>query len=183
MHPRLYWSALVALVRKLLMLVATLLLAACGDPAPGEGMKKPPMSDPQPEIVSARKAVNTPDIPTIDPQTLDTAEIAKVLRGGPLCVFAHTAESPPVVALEATKENGALGVVKIHGRLVKLTVRRTESGAFALSADGMAVEIKPASNDDGARSAELHEADMHFELEQGLRVGYRGWYRCTDAGA
>jgi hypothetical protein len=170
--PRsLYW--------KLFMPFAALLLTACGDPAPGEGVKKPLMSDPPPEIIGAREAVNSPDIPTIDPQTLDAAEIEKVLGAGPRCIFAYTAESPPVVALEVAGDNAGQGVVKVHGRLVKLAAQRAKAGGFALSADGMSVSIEPAAAAGDAMPTELREADMLFELEQGLRVGYRGWYRCT----
>ena len=43
----------------------------------------------------------------------------------------------------------------------------------------MSVSIKPAEIAGDAMPAKLTEADMVFELEQGLRVGYRGWYRCT----
>lgn len=157
---------------------AALLLTACGDPAPGEGVKKPLMSDPPPEIIGAREAVNTPDIPTIDPQTLVAAEIEKVLGAGPRCLFAYTAESPPVVALRVTGDTAGQGVVKVHGRLVKLAAQRAEAGGFALSADGLSIKIEPAVAGD-AMPTEFREADMLFELEQGLRVGYRGWYRCT----
>ncbi|BAP79898.1 V-type H(+)-translocating pyrophosphatase [Pseudomonas sp. MT-1] len=168
-----------SLALKWLTPLAALLLTACGDPAPGEGVKKPMMSGPPPEVVGAREAVGTPDIPTIDPQTLDAAEIEKVLVAGPRCLFAYTAESPPVVALRVTGDSAGQGVVKVHGRLVKLAAQRADAGGFALSADGMSVKIQPADAGDEARPTELREADMLFELEQGLRVGYRGWYRCT----
>lgn len=164
---------------KLLMPLAALLLTACGDPAQGEGVEKPLMSDPSPEVVGAREAVNTPDIPTIDPQTLEAAEVDRVLGTGPRCIFAYTAESPPVVALQSTGNNVGQGVVKIHGRLVKLAAQRAQAGGFALNGDGLSVKIQPANAGDEARPTELREADMLFELEQGLRVGYRGWYRCT----
>ncbi|MEL7560032.1 hypothetical protein [Stutzerimonas chloritidismutans] len=161
------------------MPLAALLLTACGDPAPGEGVKKPLMSGPTPEVVSAREAVGTPDIPTIDPQTLDAAEIDKVLAAGPRCIFAYTAESSPVVALELTGDTAGQGVVKVNGRLVKLAAQRAEAGGFALSAEGMSVSIKPAEIAGDTMPTKLSEADMVFELDQGLRVGYRGWYRCT----
>lgn len=179
MRLDMYWSGSSSLFWKLLTPLAALLLTACGDPAPGKGVKEPLMSGPTPEVVSAREAVATPDIPTIDPQTLDTAEIEKVLGAGPRCLFAYTAESAPVVALELTGDKAGQGVLKIHGRLVKLAARRTEAGGFDLSAEGMSVSIQPAKGAGDAMPTELTEADMLFELEQGLRVGYRGWYRCT----
>lgn len=179
MRLQLHRSAPHSLAWKMLTPLAALLLTACGDPAPGEGVKQPLMSDPSPKIVGAREAVGTPDIPTIDPQTLDAAEIEKVLGAGPRCIFAYTAESPPVVALELTNDKSGQGLVKVHGRLVKLAAQRAEVGGFALSADGMSVRIQAAAEAGDAMPTELAEADMVFELEQGLRVGYRGWYRCT----
>lgn len=179
MRVQLHRSGPRSLAWKLLLPLAALLLTACGDPAPGEGVKEPLMSGPPPEVVGAREAVNMPDIPTIDPQTLDAAEIDKVLGAGPRCIFAYTAESPPVVALQVTGDNAGQGVVKIHGRLVKLAALRAETGGFALKGDGMSIHIDPAATADDPRPTELREADMLFELEQGLRVGYRGWYRCT----
>lgn len=180
MRARLHRNALGVCAWKSLVPLAALLLSACGDPAPGEGMAKAPMSNPSPEIVSAREAVNTPDIPTIDPQTLDAAEIGKVLAAGRVCSFAYTAESPPVVALRMASDETGQGVVKIHGRLVQLVASRAESGSFLLKADGMRLGIDLPSADEG-RGGEPREADLHFELEQGLRVGYHGWYRCTGS--
>lgn len=181
MQLHLHRSGSRSLAWKLLTPLAALLLTACGDPAPGEGVKKPLMSGPTPEVVSAREAVGTPDIPTIDPQTLDAAEIDKVLGAGPRCIFAYTAESSPVVALELTGDKAGQGVMKVHGLLVKLAAQRAEAGGFALSTDGMSVSIKPAEIAGDPMPAKLTEADMVFELEQGLRVGYRGWYRCTTS--
>ncbi len=180
MRLHLHRSGQGSLACKLLAPLAVLSLAACGDPAPGEGVEKPLMSDPSPKMVGAREAVGTPDIPTIDPQTLDAAEIEKVLGVGPRCAFAYTAESKPVAVFQVTGDNAGQGVVKIHGRLVKLAGREAEVGGFTLSGDGMSVRIEPAGEGGDSRPAEQREADMQFELEQGLHVGYRGWYRCTS---
>jgi len=178
MRLHMHCSGLGPLVWKSLTPLAALLLTACGDPAPGEAVKEPLMSGPPPKVVSASEAVSTPDIPTIDPQTLDDAEIEKVLGAGPRCIFAYTAESPPVVALEVAGQDAGQGVVKIHGRLVKLAAQRVEAGGFALSGDSMSIRIEPAAGKGDAMPNDLTEADTLFELEQGLRVGYRGWYRC-----
>ncbi|MCH8959840.1 MAG: hypothetical protein IH820_00545 [Bacteroidetes bacterium] len=44
----------------------------------------------------------------------------------------------------------------------------------------MSVRVGPAGEGGDSRPDEQREADMQFELEQGLHVGYRGWYRCTS---
>jgi hypothetical protein len=159
------------------------LLSACGDPAPGEGMGQAPMPDPMPELLGAREAVQLPDIPTIDPQTLEAAEVRKVLGTRSYCSFSYTAESPPVVAFS---EPGQIkttdkGLVKIHGRLVALSAQSVKPGIIYLTAEGMKLEVsiaEPPGQGD-ANTVQHREADMHFELEQGLRIGYRGWYSCT----
>lgn len=161
-----------------------LLLTACGDPAPGAGVKEPLMRSPLPEVVSGREAINSPDIASIDPQTLDQSEVDKVLGSGPFCNFAYTAESPPVVAIKHDGESGlAKGVVKIHGKLVQLSSEpmagfsALASGA-TLAADTVHVVVALDKDGNAKPNGERAKADLHFELAQGLKVGYRGWYTC-----
>lgn len=163
------------------LLLAALALAGCGGPAPGEGVKQPLMRGPAPELVSLGEAVQAPDITAIDPQTMHQAEIEKALGAGPYCAFAYTAESPPVLAFKAAE--GVRGVIKIHGRLVMLGAEQAQQPAtpaqgVALSTEGGRVEVRVANGSAGS-GGEPQVADMLFELEQGLRVGYRGWYRCA----
>jgi len=185
MHPCLRSISRTRFAKLLLLPISAMLLSACGDPAPEEGMEKPPMKGPAPVVVGAKEAVQLPDIPTIDPQTLDEAEVRKVLGAGPYCSFAYTAESSPITAFGDPGQGAAAGkgMVKIHGRLVELSAQRAEAGTIGLIAEGMKLDInivEPSGQDD-MNATERREADMHFELEQGLRVGYRGWYSCTDA--
>ncbi len=163
-----------------------LLLTACGDPAPSAGMEEPLLRSPLPEVVSGREAINSPDIASIDPQTLDQSEVDKVLGSGPFCNFAYTAESPPVVAIKHDGESGlAKGVVKIHGKLVQLSSEPLAgfsalgSGA-TLTADNINVVVALGKDGDVEPNGEKAIADLHFELAQGLKVGYRGWYTCEQ---
>lgn len=145
-------------------------------------MKKPLMRGPTPELVSLREAVQTPDITAIDPQPMHQAEMEKVLGKGGYCTFAYTAASPPVLAFTVT--DGVRGVIKIHGRLATLSAEQTQQPATLaqgaiLTAEGGRVEVRAANaKSAGVSVDELRVADMVFELEQGLHVGYRGWYRC-----
>ncbi|MBX7271808.1 MULTISPECIES: DUF6692 family protein [Pseudomonadaceae] len=174
-----------AILPKTIMTTFALALTACGDPAPGEGLDKPTMRPPLPEVVSARDAIGSPDIPSIDPQTLDQAEVDKVLGSGPYCTFVYTAESPPVVAIKHDGESGgAKGVIKIHGKLVQLSSEPTQGysalfGGASLAAESINVNV--ALGKDGAvqkPTGEKSIADLNFELDQGLMIGYRGWYAC-----
>lgn len=162
-------------------------LTGCGDPAPGEGMEKPLAEKPMPEVVPGPVAVGTPDITTIDPAAMDQAEIRKVVPPGPRCSFAYTAASPPVlVGGVAARKASIAGVVKLHGRLVELTAQHAktvdELGAGAIfTTQGITLTVKPDREEDAEVGESQHRwpADLLFELDQGLHVGYRGWYTCT----
>ena len=161
-------------------------LAGCGDPAPGEGMKTSMMQGPSPEVVGAQEAVNSPDIPAIDPQTMEQAEIDKVLGDVSYCIYRYTAESPPILATSnAAQSEGYRAVTKIHGRLVELTSDQNPGyenlkEGLVFTAEGL--EMRVASDGEGqpesAKPGELVTAELHFSLEQGLNVGYLGWYEC-----
>lgn len=168
------------------VLSTTLLLAACGDPAPGEGMEKLPIEEPMPKVVPAPEAVQSPDIASIDPTTMEEAEIDKVIPQGPRCRFAYTAASRPILAAGIAAERGiALGVIKIHGRLIEVTASemsefKTLADGAIFTADGLRLEVSPIPNEAGTRQKDKWRRPSHlrFELEQGLRVDYRGWYTC-----
>lgn len=85
-----------------------------------------------------------------------------------------------MAAFAVNEGSAGQAVMKIHGRLVKLAAQRSEAGEFVLSEEGMSVQIKPVTTDGDARPIEERKADMLFELEQGLRVGYSGWFRCDE---
>lgn len=161
-------------------------LAGCGDPAQGEAPKQSMMQGPSPEVVSAQEAVTSPDIPAIDPQTIETAEIKKVLGDAPYCAYRYTAESPPILAISnAAQSEGYRAVAKIHGRLVELTSKQSpgyESLKEGLVFRAEGLEMRVASSQEGeieaAGSGELVKAELHFSLQHGLNVGYLGWYEC-----
>lgn len=169
------------------LLVGLLLLTACGDPAPGEGIEKKNSAETMPEIVPAAEAIRTAAIPTIDLHTMDEAEYEKILAKAQRCRFLYTSGGGPVLAASAAGGKPATGVVKIHGKLVELKAERVTSFDALLNgatfvADGIRVQVIP----DADESFELHdgrtqrEADAILELEQGLKVGYRGWYACEQ---
>lgn len=80
------------------------------------------------------------------------------------------------------------GVTKIHGRLVPLRPlgadRRPElrRGA-AVGSDGMTLRVRSLESDDGGGQWPLRprEAEMIFRFDEGLTVGYRGFYARTGA--
>lgn len=167
-----------------ILVIPLVLLSACGDPAPGEGMEQPMMQETMPEVVAGPEAINSVEIPGIDLGTLTSAEIDKVLPDGPRCMFSYSAEGPPILAATPVAPDGAQGVVKIHGRLVEVRADSV-NGLERLAADvrftaeDIRLDIKPDPDDAGVgQLGQRMPADMEFELEQGLQVGYRGWYKC-----
>lgn len=168
------------------LLAVTLLLNACSDPAPGERVDQRPMHGPAPEIVSLEQALQSPVIPTVDLGTMHAAEIEKSLGNGPLCFFAYSVESPPVLAVSNAQDARGRGVIKIHGKLVELEQEQApDYHALAqpalLGTPGAQVRIALASDGDAdaLNTGREYPADAVFTLEQGLKVGYRGWYHCT----
>lgn len=138
---------------------------------------------PMPKIVSATEAIRTPVIPKLDPATLDGAEVDKVLHDGPRCTFHYTAASPPILAgTLAGAAGNADGVIKINGRLVKLSSANSTSwqqltSGAVFASDEIKVEIIPDSNKDTATE---RAAILHFNIEPDFHAGYKGWYRCDN---
>lgn len=106
-------------LRWITFLFTSVLVAACDNPAPGEGIDHPPMQKTQPTVTSGSQAVQSVDLPKTDLGTMVEAEFEELLPDGSRCTFAYTAESPPVLAAAGTSDIQA--VTKIHGRLVPLT--------------------------------------------------------------
>ena len=71
--------------------------------------------------------------------------------------------------------------MKINGELVPL---EAEAGADVLATgvlmgtDGGRMIVTLAEEDAEPAVGERQEADLVFQLEQGLTVGYRGFYEC-----
>lgn len=175
-----------------LLALVGVLVAACDNPAPGEGVDHPPMEKTQPAVTSGREAVRSADIPKSDPATMVEAEIRARVAEGPRCMFTYTAESRPVLAAGMATEmqdtNGAQGITKIHGRLVPLVAPKiadfaTLTGGGTFLGEGLSLTVVPdaeAQWDKTAEDTRRRRANLHFHLEQGLDVGYRGWYVCKE---
>lgn len=167
------------------VLCTVFLLSACNDSGSPAGVasERPPA-----DVVSAPEAVQSADIPGIDLGTLETADIEKVLPAGPRCSFAYTAASPPVLAsaLPADDDDGALGVIKIHEKLVEVSAQESTSfealtdGAI-FTAEGVRIQVTPLPNEEpeDQNGARRWRAELDFELKEQLKVGYGGWYTCS----
>lgn len=169
-------------------LVALAALAACDNAPPThQGVNTGRIGA---QVVPAPVAITTAEVATTDPQTMNAAEIGKVLGLGPMCGFAYTDGGDPVLALGPSPAGTApVGVMKLHGFLVELRPAAADSfGELAnggiLVAPGIRATVMPAPDEGGESEDGVRrfEATLRFELlqGQGLQVGYRGFYACSS---
>ncbi|SDS57496.1 hypothetical protein SAMN05216421_1775 [Halopseudomonas xinjiangensis] len=154
---------------------------ACMGPAVAAGE-----AEPEPKVVPPTEAVWNPDLSEADPGPLEPSEVYRVLQADPRCSFHYTQASPPVIVLGQTAETGELlALMKLHGRLVRLTPASATrfdqiiaGGTF--EAEGIVARIMPETEEQDTTEDDRRRwpANMRFELDEGLSVGYRGWYVC-----
>jgi hypothetical protein len=164
------------------------LLAACGDEqAPDDALtaiKAPEIT----RIVPTKEALIGAHIPTLDPATMQEAEIRKALEAGPRCEFHYTTRGKPVLAIGLRPDGSTSGgVVKLNGSLIALSPASDSPSSngdngFSLAADPIRMTLTP---DAGVQVIERpnvrrREANATFEVGQSLRVGYRGYLDCTS---
>lgn len=133
-------------------------------------------------IVPASEALAGAQVPSLDPATMNAAEIEKALGTGPHCEFRYTNEGKPVLAVKALSDgNAAVGVVKLSGSLVILRAA-SASGDLVLQAGEVHVALAPDLEEqvEEPDDAQAREATVVFEVGNSLRVGYRGYYKCLD---
>lgn len=183
MTRNLYSTRSCTFLKVLLMALIALGTPGCDGPSAPDVPTVSMADKPMPKIVSATEAIHNPVIPKLDPATLDGAEIDKVLSDGPRCVFRYTAASPPILAsTSAGTASNAEGVIKINGRLVKLSTSdpttwpQLASGAVFAN-EGIKVEIIPEADKDPSKE---RAATMHFNIQPDFHAGYKGWYRCDN---
>lgn len=162
------------------------LLAGCdGSIAPDDGAQHPRAAEIA-RIVPAEEALANAVVATLDPRTMNDAEIRKALGTGPRCEFRYTSSGLPVLAVGAAPSDPPLGgVVKLNGHLVPLAAVPVgsapgPSGALLLAAGPirMAIMPEPGEGAEGRDGLRRREADMVFQVGESLRVGYRGYLGC-----
>lgn len=138
-------------------------------------------------VASLDAALAKAEIAKIDPAPMQRDEFDKVLPAAPGCGFSLTATGRPVLVARATASRGVMAeaVTKLSGALVPL--KSAGPSGFeglvsgpTLQADGIRMVIKPVAGEEpeATNGVQRWKADLRFELEQGLRVGYRGFYFC-----
>ena len=131
--------------------------------------------DPPAEEGTVEDALNNTLISTLDPSPLAEAEADALLGHGTRCAFHRTAESDP--ALWVSSDTGA-GAMKLNGVLIELAGSGDmEEDGIRLTAPGVTMTVRQLGDEATWRS----DAELVFALEQGLTVGYRGFWTCPTS--
>jgi hypothetical protein len=127
--------------------------------------------DPPAEPGTVEDALANTLVSTLDPAPMPEAEADRVLEPGARCTFNRSPETDPI--LWASRDGGA--AMKLNGVLVSLEGTADPQGETAeFSAPGTAITVRRLGDDADWRQ----NAELVFQLDQGLRVGYRGFYSC-----
>jgi hypothetical protein len=147
-----------------------------------EGVQSAGAPRPPAEEMPAGDAARRANLATTDLESLADTEVQRVLGSAPVCRFSYAPDGEPVAAALAPREGGATGrgVIKLHGRLVPMTVRYAASAGqgFELSGDEVTVTVTP---DDAAAGTGRREAEAVLRIGDGLEAGYGGFYSCPRA--
>jgi hypothetical protein len=128
--------------------------------------------DPPAEEGTVADALGNTLISTLDPAPMTEAEADGLLGPGSRCAFYRAAEADPVLWVAG---DSAAGAMKLNGVLIELAgTGAPEEGGLHLAAPGVTMTVRPLGDEATWRS----DADLVFALEQGLTVGYRGFWSC-----
>lgn len=129
--------------------------------------------DPPAEPGTVQDALSNTLISTLDPAPMPEAEAARVLGAKGSCTFNRSPESAPI--LWATGDGGA-AAMKLNGVLLALDgIGQGEANDLRFTAPGAMIDVRPL----GAEADWRADAELVFELDEGLRVGYRGFFACA----
>ena len=159
------------------------LLAGCGQsPKPDDAPSPAPETA---RVKTAAQALEGLHISTLDPSTMNDAEIRRVVESSRHCTFRYTSTGKPVVVAGVDQNgNPVTGVIKLSGGIIALQpdsgAAGKGSGGFALAADPVHVRLQldPQAAASAKSGKDQVEADMIFEVGQQLKVGYSGYLDC-----
>lgn len=140
-----------------------------------EGGQATSKTKPPAQEVAAGEAARRAELATTDLESLTDAELKQTLGTGPVCRFAYAPGDATVAAATAPGAGPSHGVIKLHGRLARMTVRY-EAAGFELSGDDVTLVAAPF---EGAGNGESQEAEARLRIGNDLDVGYAGFYDCT----
>lgn len=104
------------------------------------------------------------------------AEADRLLEADAQCRFNRSPETDPVLWVD--QENGS-AAMKLNGVLIDLEAvgDADDEATVRFSAPRTTITVRRLGDEADWRA----DATLMFELDQGLSVGYRGFYRCDPA--
>ena len=130
--------------------------------------------DPPAEPGSVQDALDNTLISSLDPAPMPAAEADRLLTAGQRCRFNRSPETDPILWASA---DGAMAAMKLNGVLIGLNGSGgEENDERRFEAEGAAVRVALLREDEADWR---QNAELVFSLEQGLTVGYRGFWRCS----
>lgn len=169
----------------LLPAMAAGLLAGCGQDEADDDQIQPVRAEEVAPILPALEAITGADVSTLDPATMNDAEITKALGAELRCLFRYTGFGEPVLAVNR-QPAGTIGdgVVKVNGNLIVLAGAMAEDGAglgMVLARDPIRIAVSPDRDGEAWAQDDMlrQEAVMVFGIGQSLEVGYRGYLDCA----
>lgn len=101
-------------------------------------------------------------------------EFGDMLATGARCTFRHGPEADPVLWTDPV---GGTAAIKLNGVLVRLEDAGAQSDSISrFATPGTALALRQLGNEADWRQ----NAELVLELDQGYRVGYRGFYDCGN---
>jgi len=131
------------------------------------------------EEIPAGEAARRAELATTDLESMTDTELRRMLGTGPVCRFGYAPEHAPVAVARVSGAGADGGVIKLHGRLVRMDVRYqgTPEAGFELSSDDVSVVVRPY---EGTGSRDSLEGEARLRVGRALDVGYAGFYGCTQ---
>ena len=123
--------------------------------------------DPPPQVGSVADALANTLVSRLDLSPMNDAEADQILGDEERCTFNRSPETHPI--LWAVPDGGR-AAVKLNGILIPLEA----AGDMVFERDGISIRVEPLGDEADWRS----DADLVFRLEEGLEVGYRGFWTC-----
>ena len=113
-------------------------------------------------------------ISQLDLSPVPREEVDQILQADARCTFNRSPESEPILWVA---RGGGGAAVKLNGVLIALKEsHESDKDTQEFTASGTSVTVRTLGEAASWRS----EAELVFRLEQGLNVGYRGFFNCGN---
>lgn len=128
--------------------------------------------DPAAEPGTVEDALSNTLISTLDLAPMPADQALRVLQAAAPCTFNRSPAADPIL----WAHEGGVAAMKLNGVLIDLEATgEPQAGAATFATAGATVTVRQL----GAEADWRQNAELVFELDQGLRVGYRGFYSCS----